>query len=312
MALDHYIARTYLKHWCDKSTGRPLRAYRKSDGKQFPCWPGDVCVESGGDINPYLRTPDTLGQFRTLWEPRWNEAVDGFRAGTFSGDYKFVLSLGWASIMATTPTMTGIGAEILQQELRAMLPIIARGRPPPPGIRLEDVAFGVDPKFAQAMFIQNLPGIAWRLYQQPWTLLTNITTDRFLISDNPAAKFGENNLGLPPAALLPLAPDMGVTTLMDLKLVVPRDFNLADLTARPCGKVSRIAATLEQVRFINTLIVKHAEELVFSSSNSADTAALVAALRHLGVRLDYSVASLEDGKAMLSLAKTGAGTVRSP
>jgi hypothetical protein len=28
--------------------------------------------------------------------------------------------------MATTPTMTGIGAEILEQELRALLPIIAR------------------------------------------------------------------------------------------------------------------------------------------------------------------------------------------
>jgi Protein of unknown function (DUF4238) len=310
MALDHYIAQTCLKHWCDKNAARPLRAYRKSDGKQFPCWPVDVCTEPGGDVSPYLTKPDTLGQFRKLWEPRWNEAVDGFRAGKFTGDYKFVLSLGWASIMATTPTMTGIGAEILEQELRALLPIIARDRPPPPSIRLEDIAFDVDPKFAQALFTQSLPRIAWRLYLQPWTLLTNATTDQFLISDNPAAKFGENNLGLPPAALLPLAPDMCVTTLMDFKLVVPQDFNLADLTGKPCGKVSPTAATLEQARFINTLIVKHAEELVFSFSNSADVAALVAALRHLGVKLDHSVASLEDGKAMLSLARTGTATVR--
>jgi hypothetical protein len=310
MALDHYVARTCLKHWCDKSSGRPLRAYRKSDGKQFPCWPGDVCTEPDGDVSPYLSKPDALGQFRKLWEPHWNGAVDGFRRGEVTGDNKFVLSLGWASIMATTPTMTGIGAEILEQELRALLPIIARDRPPPPSIRLEDIAFDVDPKFAQAMYTQNLPRIAWRLYLQPWTLLTNATTDQFLISDNPAAKFGENNLGLPPAALLPLAPNMCVTTLMDFKLVVPRDLNLADLTGKPCGKVSPTAATLEQARFINTLIVKHAAELVFASSNSADVAALVAALRHLGVKLDHSVASVEDGKAMLSLARTGIGTVR--
>ena len=74
--------------------------------------------------------------------------------------------------------------------------------------------------------------------------------------------------------------------------------------------MSPTAATPEQARFINTLIVKHAAELVFSSSNSADVAALVAALRHLGLNLDHSVASVEDGKAMLSLAKTGIGTVR--
>jgi hypothetical protein len=300
-----------LKQWCDKSSGPPLRAYRKSDGKQFACRPGDVCAEPDGDVNPYLTNPDALGQFRKLWEPRWNEAVDRFRRGEFTGDYKFVLSLGWASIMATTPTMTGVGAEILEQELRALLPIIARNRPPPPSIRLEDIAFEVDPKFAQAVFTQNLPRIAWRLYLQPWTLLTNATTNPFLISDNPAAKFGENNLGLAPAALLPLTPDMCVTTLMDFRLVVPQDFNLTDLTGKPCGKVSPTAATLEQARFINTLIVKHAAELVFSSSNSADVAALVAALRHLGVKLDHSVASVKDGKTMLSLARTSISTVLS-
>jgi hypothetical protein len=269
-----------------------------------------VCTEPSGDISRYLKTPNTLGQFRSLWEPRWNEAVDGFRRGAFTGDHKFVLSLGWASIMATTPKMTGIGAEILEQELRALLPIIARDRPPPPSIHLENIAFDVDPKFAQALFIQGLPRIAWRLYLQPWTLLTNATTDPFLVSDNPAAKFGENNLGLPPAALLPIAPDMCVTTLMDFKLVVPRDLSPIDMTTKPCGEVSPTAAALEQARFINTLIVKHAAELVFSSSNSADVAALVAALRHLGVKLDHSVTSIEDGRAMMSLARTGIGTVK--
>lgn len=310
MALDHYIARTCLKHWCDKSGGRPLRAYRKSDGKEFPCWPSDVCAEPHGDLNPYLTKPDALGQFRKLWEPFWNEAVDGFRGGNFSGTHKFVLSLGWASILATTPTARGIGTEMLEQELRTLLPIIAGRHPPPPSVRLEDIRFDVDPKFAQAMFTQTLPRMAWRLYVQPWTLLSNATDELFLTSDNPAARFGENTLGLPSAAMLPLAPDMCATTMMDFNLVVPNSFNGADLTTRACGNVRPDPATLEQARFINSLIVKHAGDLVFSSRASSDVATLVAALRRYGLKLDYSADSLEGAKGLLTVAKMGIATVR--
>ena len=309
MALDHYIARTCLKHWCDKSTGRPLRAYRKSDGKEFPCWPADVCVEPNGDLNPYLTKPDALGQFRKMWEPFWNGAVDGFRRGQFTGDHKFVLSLGWACILATTPTTAGIGTELLEQELRIVLRIIARDHPPPPGVRLEDVGFDVDPKFAQAIFTQTLPRVAWRFYLQPWTLLSNATAELFLTSDNPSAKFGQNIYG-PPAVMLPLAPDLGVTTMMNFELAVPNDFTLADLTTRPCGSVRSETATLEQARFVNSLIVKHAGDLVFSSSGDAGVAALVSSLRQYGVKLDHTALSLDETKAVLSLAKAGIDMVR--
>jgi hypothetical protein len=146
MALDHYLARTYLKHWCDKDASRPLRAYRKSDGKEFPCWPRDVCTEPDGDLNQYLTKPDMLG--------------------------------------------------------------------------------------------------------------------------------------------------------------------LTDLTTRACGKTARKVATIEQARFVNSLIVKHAGDLVFSSRADADVAALVAELRKYGVQLDHTVMSLEEIKAALSIAKTEIGVVR--
>jgi len=65
--------------------------------------------------------------------------------------------------------------------------------------------------------------------------------------------------------MLPLAPDLCVTTLMDFKLAVPNDFQLADLTTRPCGGVRPEAATLEQARFVNSLTVRHAGDIVLSS-----------------------------------------------
>jgi uncharacterized protein DUF4238 len=282
MALDHYIARTYLKHWCDKDAGRPLRAYRKSDGKEFPCWPADVCTEPNGDLNQYLTKPDVLGQFRKLWEPFWNQAVDGYRRGEFTGDHKFVLSLGWGSISLTTPTTTGIGTEMLQKELQSLLPIIARDHPPPKGTRLEDLTIEVDPDFAKAMATRVLPRLTWRFYVQPWSLLANSMAEPFLTSDNPSAMFGEDNYGSTPARTLPLSPDLCVSTMMDFDLAVPADFDLTNLVTRPCGKTTVAAATLEQARFVNCLLVQHAGDLVFSSRASADISALVAALRKRG------------------------------
>ena len=190
-----------------------------------------VCAQKNDDLNSYLTKRDALGQHRTLWEPFWNGAVEGFRRGEFTGDNKFVLALGWASMLATTPTSSDIGAEVLEKELRSLIPTIAR--PPPPSVRLEDLSITVDPKFAQALFTQILPLVAWRLYVQPWTLLTNGTAEPFLTSDNPSAAFGQDNMGSHPTRMLPLAPDLCATTLMDFELSVPNDFQLADLTTRP-------------------------------------------------------------------------------
>jgi hypothetical protein len=311
MALDHYLARTYLKHWCDQDAGRPIRAYRKSDGAEFSCWPANVCTEPNGNLNPkYLAEPNALGVFRKIWEPRWNEAVDALRTGKFDANHKFVIAAGWASIALTTPTTTGVGTELLERELQALLHIIARSHPPPPGVKLEDVRFDVDPEFAKANFTQALPRVTWRFFGQPWTVLSNPTDEPFLTSDNPSAMFGQDSLGSPPARILPLAPDMCVSTLMDFDLVVPELFNLEDLKSRVAGKVSIEKAELERARFVNCLTVKHAGNLVFSSKADADVGALVASLRESGVRLDHTAMSVDATKAVLTIARTGIGKVR--
>lgn len=310
MALDHYLARTYLKHWCDQDAGRPIRAYRKSDGAEFPCWPAKVCTEPNGDLNPkYLAEPNALGNFRKIWEPRWNEAVDAFRSGKFDANHKFVIAAGWASISLTTPTTTGIGTGLLERELQTILQIIARSHPPPPGVKLEDIHFDVDPAFAKANFTRALPRVTWRLFGQPWTILSNSTDEPFLTSDNPSAMFGQASLGSPPARILPLSPDMCVSTLMDFNLVVPVEFKLEDLKSRAAGKVSFEKSDTERARFVNCLTVKHAGDLVFSSKADADVAALVASLRQSGVRLDHTAMSMEATKAVMTIAKIGIAKV---
>jgi hypothetical protein len=151
--------------------------------------------------------------------------------------------------------------------------------------------------------------VTWRFFGQPWTVLSNPTDEPFLTSDNPSAMFGQDSLGSPPARILPLAPDMCVSTLMDFDLVVPELFNLEDLKSRVAGKVSIEKAELERARFVNCLTVKHAGNLVFSSKADADVGALVASLRESGVRLDHTAMSVDATKAVLTIARTGIGKV---
>ena len=77
MPNDHFVARTYLKLWCDRDKGEPIQAYWKPSGATFPCWPEAVCAEADGDLNPtYFKDPAVLGQFRSIFEPRWDAALE--------------------------------------------------------------------------------------------------------------------------------------------------------------------------------------------------------------------------------------------
>ena len=103
MARDPFIAQTYLKRFGDPSKGGMLNAYRKSDGKQFSCWPKDVCHEKDGDANPLLHEPDLLGDYRAIFEPSWNIAVDRLLSSRVSANDLFAMVGYIASLMSCRP-----------------------------------------------------------------------------------------------------------------------------------------------------------------------------------------------------------------
>jgi hypothetical protein len=102
---DHYIAQTYLKHWCSPSSGK-LYAYRKNPaGAPFFCSPRDVCREWNGDLNPLFEVhPDLLGKYRKLFEPGWNSSIDALRRSKVNANDKFHIAGYWAQLTASTPT----------------------------------------------------------------------------------------------------------------------------------------------------------------------------------------------------------------
>jgi len=121
MAKDHYVAQTYLKHWCDPKNKPPLQVYRKSDLKHFPCRPRDVCHEWDGDLIPeYLTDPGRLGKFRKIFEPRWKPTVERLCAGNIDPKDKLVLSMAWAHFFLFPPAQREIAKGIHANEVREM------------------------------------------------------------------------------------------------------------------------------------------------------------------------------------------------
>jgi hypothetical protein len=108
---DHYVARTYLRHFAGPSG--MLRAYRKSNGATFPCWPRDICREPGGDLIPdFLSEPGYLGEYRAGFEPLWNSGVAALEARSLDMRDKLHIAGYWAQLLVCTPTWTRIAVEI--------------------------------------------------------------------------------------------------------------------------------------------------------------------------------------------------------
>src|ERR1700722_9803864 len=102
MPYDHYVARTYLRHFLGND--RLLHAYRKSDGKYFPCRPQDICRELDGDlIRDFLSDPTRLAQYRKIFEPAWNAAVAEMKTGRISQSAKLAVAGYWGNLLVFTP-----------------------------------------------------------------------------------------------------------------------------------------------------------------------------------------------------------------
>jgi hypothetical protein len=287
MAFDHYVARTYLKRWCDQAKKEPIQAYRKSDPKQFPCWPDDVCTERDGDLNPnYFADPALLGQYRSIFEPNWDAAAHALQNGRMRAEDKFVIAGYWANLNVTTPTLRVIGAELFEKEIHSILPTITKDRPVPENVK---ISVEIDPNYIKALVTKNLLRGAWQFYNRQWSILSNDTAHPFLTSDNPSAVLPPEVIGGPTARVLPLSPKLCVATLMDTSKMPLGELTLTDLQSPPQGLITYNKADAACAKFVNRLTVINAENLVFSRTANSGVAALVEKYRDYGAQLKHTV-----------------------
>lgn len=196
MAQDHYVARTFLKHFAS-ADGR-LHAYRKEDGKSFPCRPADICREANGDTIPdFLSDPTYLGAFRGAFEPMWNHAVSAVQQRAMSAEVKFHIAGYWANLLVCTPTWRRVGMEVSNQstqhtvaahtvlsaqigradrKLEEAVKALERG----------EIVIETEADWVRAQAAKSVARHAWCLYNADWKVLENGTEQGFITSDNPA------------------------------------------------------------------------------------------------------------------------------
>jgi hypothetical protein len=311
MPNDHFVARTYLKRWCDRDKNQPIQAYRKPSGAPFRCWPESVCAEAGGDLNPnYFRDPAVLGQFRAIFEPRWDDAIDAVEKRKLTVDDKFVIAGYWANLLAATPAWRKIGQQLYQQEVLSLLPMLTKNNPPLTSLRDVKLSVEVDEEYVKAVATKQLLAGALQLYHQPWTILTNDTAHEFLTSDNPSAVYPPPAPGGPVVRILPLSPRFCISTLMERSPVYRKVMTKAVLSAPTKGWVTYHPAVPNGVKLANRLTVVNAERFVFARVASSGIAALVRKYGDYGAQLEHSAAPTPQGDGFLTEARLFIGKKR--
>jgi Protein of unknown function (DUF4238) len=290
---------------------QPIKVYWKPSGATFQCWPENVCAESGGDLNPdYFKDPAVLGQFRAIFESRWDAAIDAVEKRKLTTDDKFVIAGYWANLLTTTPTWRKIGQKLFEQEIRSILPIIARNYVPTERLKGLRLSVEIDENYIKGIATKQLLAGALVLYHQPWTILTNDTSHEFLTSDNPSAIFPPLDPGGTVARILPLSPRLCISTTMERSPVYREVVTRADLAEPPKGWVTYHHIVPNGVKLANRLSVVNAERFVFSRVGSSGVAALVKKYGDHSVQLEHSVSPIPEGDGISTESRLFVGKKR--
>jgi hypothetical protein len=308
MPKDHFVARTYLKHWCDPRNEK-LRGYKKLTDESFPCSPGDVCHEWNWDINPVFKdNPGLLADFRRMFEPHWNPTIGAVRAGPLSSEDKFVLAGYWAQLTTCTPTWHANAVEVYERQLLDFIPLVAehvaQQRPDHREYIRKAVAEGrivpnVDSNHIKGILTQQLTNTITMLYHQDWIILKNTTEVPFITSDNPSSVFPRRGINEPLVRFLPLAPDLAVLFVPD-RTKRREALGAPDLSQPPPGTVRRAAVSRKGAVHLNRITVMNADKLVFSTFVDRRVRRLVRNHRRFGIAVDHVQLPMAGGPIMAS------------
>lgn len=280
MSKDHYVAITYLKHFVDSAANGMLNAYSKKNSKQFQCYPKDVCYEINGDANQFFNAnTNLLGQFRAIFEPNWNVALEAFLSNRNTDHDKFVVSAYMANLMVVTPSWQRVGAKMYAENMKGTLEfarklhdkgvkqmdevlcdgidLISRG----------DLSIDVDTDYIKGIATKQLMVYAVLIYHSDWHLLINETSEKFITSDNPVAM---QTLGVFSGRVkryLPLTPELCLMIEFDghKQKNLNDDEFWSEFQKSPEGKILKLDVKNKEVKAINVMQVKSAENLIFTS-----------------------------------------------
>jgi hypothetical protein len=272
LALDHYVSQVHLRNFYSSELGgKKMFAIRKRDLKQFICGSEDVCRLPDGNTNDYLVEPRAVEEFLRYVEPYYNSSVAKLRAETVDPDAIFVIAGFISYVMSCAPAAMRLHSGPLQRMVEAEAAIYDQAGlfpPAPPelgGKTLSElladgtVQVQIDGKYPQAMGVASVLDRVRLFGNSDWDIvINNHVGSPFFTSDFPTA-IEQSSAPDIVNRVVPLAPDLAV------RILPTRDEKRrqGDMTF-PHFRYRFVKATKAEVRAINELVVRCAEEHVFS------------------------------------------------
>ncbi|MEA3000857.1 MAG: hypothetical protein QOK17_2690 [Sphingomonadales bacterium] len=310
MALDHYVSQVHLRRFCAPDlNGRQLYAFRKSNGTSFICNTKDVCRIDEGNTNHYLPEPRLIEEFLKLVEPNYNAACEALLQHKMTTDAVFVIAGFVAYVMACSPTAMRIFTAPLERDLELQAKLLDRNGQIPRaptelgGKTLTElltegtVGFDIDRKYPQAIAVKGILDRTLAYGNSHWDILINEHSDTpFFTTDFPVAvQPGVNFHSM--YRVVPLTPQLAIRVrprmeLLDRKL--DSDFKLFSY--------ARLKPSRSDIVSLNRLIVRCAEEMVFSTKSEPWVPRFVQ--RNASFRVENEMHEVPHGNGYLSIIQT--------
>lgn len=297
MALDHYVSQVHLRNFYSTDFDKKLmHAFRKSDGATFTPKSQDVCRLDEGNTNQYLEDPRLVETFLKDVEPYYNRSVDSLRKGEIDGDVAFAISGFVAYVASCSPTAMRMSSSVAEAMLTATAKVLDNhgeidSAPDNLGastltelLDTGKVRFDVDSYYPQAVAVSNIYEKVMVFGNSKWEILVAPSEiGAFFSSDYPIAI--EAVTSGYPNKLIPLAPDLCLRIFPSHKRFRREDeLDFGGLEFR------RLSVSHRQITDINRLIVRCAEDLVFSCHNERWVRPFVA--KNARYRLEASISSV--------------------
>jgi hypothetical protein len=269
MALDHYVSQVHLKHFYSPALSGMMYAIRKSDLKRFQTKSQDICRIEEGSTNAYLTEDRAIEEFLKGVEPRYIASLAKLRENKIDQECISCIAGFAAYIVSCSPAAMRIESGPMKAALESAATVLdEQGLMPKAPEALGEksitelladgiVKVTVDPKYPQAVGISNILHYVSIFGNSPWEILRNENADSpFFTSDYPAA-IETFDLNTPINRIVPLAPDLAVRIMPDIRLSgTKRDLSFAKFKAAP-RRLKRA-----EVLDLNRLIVRCAEDLI--------------------------------------------------
>ena len=304
MPLDHYVSQVHLKQFARPPDSEQLRGYNKRTNATFPCHPEDVCRTQDGSTNQYLEEERVVEEFLKGIEPQYNVALDAIRKDQINVDAVYVMA-GFAAYVATcSPGAMRSNSAPLKAVVEATgKRLDAQGEihPAPDSLGgksiselIEDgsVQVKIDQKYPQAIGIAQIKGRLSAFGNAQWDVLINEHDESpFFTSDFPVPLEPSDDPRIM-NRIVPLAPDVAIRIRPQLDARDTLDLSF------PCFSYRRQRLRRNEIRPLNRLIVRGAEQLVFYGDEKDWMLRFIERNRHFRVECNVQQFDAGDGTLM--------------